>query len=122
MPVAGPPPRGPAAAAPRAPPPPRGPSPISLVFTKISARDGSNATPPQLPPPTLLGNDGPVGEYATRSFPPIAAVQYAVASGEILLTSLSFMVLRASGGGLMGNGCVGHSLGFAVGTGTSSTP
>jgi hypothetical protein len=28
------------------------------VFTKISARVGSNATPPQLPPPTLLGNDG----------------------------------------------------------------
>src|SRR3954454_12794598 len=104
--------------------------PRQLVLTKIRCRFGSNATPPQFPPPIVEGKTlepparkgvyGPLFGYLfSRS------AQNFLLSGESSASSDSDMLLRASGGGFNGNGCVGQlfSPGTSLaGTGLSSAP
>src|SRR5437899_158717 len=104
--------------------------PRLLVFTKIKPSPGSNDTPPQFPPPIVPGKisvgDSPKGVYgpSCRSFANQSA-QNVCASGVRVVSSAEVKLMRASGGGLSGNGWVGHdsSPGTSLlGTLRSSTP
>src|SRR3954453_6583594 len=106
-------------------------APMLLVFTKTYERLGSKETPPQLPPPIAPGNvrtgSKPKGVYRLPWMYLLnCSAQYFSASGVRLLNSSRVTaVVRASGGGLIGKGCVGQDSSpgtWLFGTGRSSTP
>src|SRR5580698_1000826 len=107
--------------------------PTFITFTNNKSREGSIDTPPQFPPPSVLGKNKALpssgsGVYGTPIFIRFAANnsrQKRACSGERSYISSNRNVFFASGGGFTGNGCVGEvtSPGTAVwGTGRSSIP
>src|SRR3954451_21725430 len=106
-------------------------APMLLVFTKTYERGGSKETPPQLPPPIAPGNvrtgSKPKGVYRLPwMYLSNCSAQYFSYWGVRLLNSSRVgAVIRASGGGLSGNGCVGQDSSsgtWLLGTARSSTP
>src|ERR1044071_4642907 len=108
--------------------------PKSCDGTKRYPSVGSNAEPFQFPPPVHPGKiTRSFGPYCANGPPVIAppssarrSRQYFSCSGVIVATSSGENVIRASGGGLTGNGCVGQysspGSGLSDATGRSSTP
>ena len=104
----------------------------TLVNTRWSV--GSYDRPFQFPPPIVLGNVSIVPSVPGGVYMPFVyiaflfqrSLQYFVASGVVVLKSLAgSKVVRPSGSGLKGNGCVGDVASpgtLLCGTGRSSMP
>src|ERR1039457_4356229 len=84
------------------------------MFTNNKPTEGSIDTPPQFPPPSVLGKNNALpssgsGVYGSPIFIRFASnnsLQNRACSGDLSYMSSRRNVFFASGGGLTGNGCV----------------
>ena len=107
--------------------------PMCITFTNSNPCSGSIDTPPQLPPPSVLGNSNTLPSSGIGAYgPPIFirldsnnSRQNLAWSGVRSYISSMRNVLRASGGGFSGNGCVFADISpgtMDAGTARSSIP
>src|SRR6185503_9447389 len=85
-----------------------------MTFANNKPREGSTDTPPQLPPPSVLGKNSAFpssgsGVYGTPIFMWFVSnnsLQNCACSGERSYISSNRNVFFPNGGGFTGNGCV----------------
>src|ERR1700694_1598280 len=85
-----------------------------MTFTNKKPREGSTDTPPQFPPPSVLGKNSAFPSSGSGVYgPPIFiccvsnnSLQKRVCSGDRSYISSIRNVFFPSGGGFTGNGCV----------------
>src|SRR5580698_2891143 len=85
-----------------------------ITFTNNKPSDGSTDTPPQFPPPSVLGKNTALPSSGNGVYgPPIfiaffsnSSLQNCACSGDLSYSSSSRNVFLANGGGFNGNGCV----------------